>query len=148
MRKILLFCVVLFSTITFAQEFNQMRLVSNNRATIIKNATFDTSSNQITYLDEYGDKAQLNLTDFEQVQYKKGSHWLAGMLGGMGGSILGSMIAGGSDDQEWWYGIAPKFLIGGGLGAAIGALFPKYTNLDVGEKVQVEVGLNSVKITF
>lgn len=147
MKKLVLFCTFLFSIITFGQEYKQMRLVSDNQAMIIKNAVVDTSSNQITYLDDYGDKAYLNLSDFDQIQYKKGSQWLAGMLGGMGGSILGSMIAT-QEGEEWWYGLGPKFLIGGGLGAAVGALFPKYKNLEVGENVQVEVGLNAVKITF
>lgn len=144
--SILLFFLCVLSA--HAQEFKKLKLTSNGEVILLKNVTYDETLNTVSYLDDSSQKVSLDLSNYDQVQYKKGSQWLAGMLGGMGGSILGSMIAGGNGNQEWWFGLAPKFLIGGGLGAAIGAIFPKYKNLEVGNKTKLEVGLNSVKLTF
>lgn len=149
MKFNLCFSLILFiGAMGFAQEFKQMLLRADGNSTVIKQAVVDYESNQVTYLDENQKQVSLDLSNYDQVYYKKGSQWFAGMAGAMGGTVIGSLIGGGGKNQEWYYGLGPKLLIGGGLGAAVGALFPRYKKLKLGDEAQVEVGLNHIRLKF
>ncbi len=145
MRELILI-VLLLGSLSFGQEFKQLKVSDGTKSMVIKNALLNYDTNTLSYTNSNGEMVVENLDQFSKIQYKKGSHWLAGMLGGMVGGFLGNAITRDSDD-EIWYGAGPPILFGGLLGAAIGSFTPKYKVLEKND-TSVSFGFNSVQIRF
>lgn len=144
--KILLYLCVLFGSWSFAQEFKQIKVIDENSSKTLKNVSVNFEKNLLSYTDENGQFVTENIDKYEKIQVKKGTNWLAGMLGGMAGGFLGNAVSRGKD-EEIWYGAGPAILIGAGLGAIIGTLSPRYKVLK-NENRSVSLGLNSIKYSF
>ncbi|SMC50293.1 hypothetical protein [Moheibacter sediminis] len=145
MKRLLYLCLFLGS-LSFAQEFKQIKVTDENSSKTLKNVSVNFETNLLSYNDENGQFVTENIDKYEKIQVKKGTNWLAGMLGGMAGGFLGNAISRGKD-EEIWYGAGPAILIGAGIGAIVGTLSPRYKVLKK-ENTSISLGLNSVKYTF
>lgn len=144
--RILLYLWLLVGNLSFAQEFKQMKVTGENGSKTLKNVSVNFETNSLSYTNENGEFISENINQYDKIQVKKGSHWVAGLVGGMVGGFLGNAISRGKD-EEIWYGAGPVILMGGAIGAIVGTLSPRYKVLEK-ENGSLSLGLNTIKYTF
>ncbi|MXV38059.1 hypothetical protein GO491_05115 [Flavobacteriaceae bacterium Ap0902] len=113
----------------------------------VENLIIDSYANQVTYVPAGKQVKTVSFEDIDVLKQKKGSYWLTGMLGGLGGSLLVSAVTA-PEDGEWWHGAGPVILAGTGIGALVGTLIPKYKEVSFRENTTLSFSGTGFKLSF
>ncbi|MBN2637968.1 MAG: hypothetical protein JXR65_02635 [Bacteroidales bacterium] len=145
---ILLFTFLLISVFTYAQTYNELKVIQKNGNVYkLQNVTLDLSSNTLNYVDARGNKVSENLGVYSKLEKRDGSYWLEGLAGGVVGSVLYNITTV-RDGQEWWYGIGRSIFIGAGAATIVGGLIPKYKEVKLGKNTKLEMTPIALRLRF
>ncbi|MBV7439996.1 hypothetical protein KRX57_01025 [Weeksellaceae bacterium TAE3-ERU29] len=147
MKQIIFGLLVTLASVNIsAQEYKNVMVVKDGANVKLDFLKIDEINNTYSYTLDNGQIVTGNLSEVSVYQ-KKGSYWLAGMLGGLGGGVLGSVVMH-NGEGSWWYGAGPRILVGTLAGTAVGFLFPKYKEIEVNKNVSIRFNNGGLSINF
>lgn len=144
--KQLSFLAFLCSSLCFGQYYDEIRIKDENGTRLLKNATIDLDNNELNYLNPQENKSFVQLDNFQKIEYRKGSYWLTGLIGGLAGGFLVKATMK-KPGEEIWYGAGPYMVLGGLAGAGLGAMMPKYKTIKKNDQT-LTISFNTITYHF